>query len=720
MACLVAGVAGAALAWPQSPRKPAASNSEAARQHWSFRPLRSPDLPKVGGSTKPTTAVDAFILSALRKKGLALSRPLDRRKLIRRLTFDLIGLPPKPEEIEAFVKDADPRAYEKLVDRLLASPSYGERWARHWLDVARYADSDGQESDKDRLTAYHYRDFVIRALNRDMPFDQFVRWQIAGDEYEPDNPEAIAATGFIAAGTRAVLPDNLLEEERIRERYNELDDMIATTGVAFLGLTLACARCHDHKYDPVPTRDYYRVLAAFHAGERGEVPILPRTDLAKRRESLRVWQGRYDAARKEYDTWFGEQKRLLADRFPKDARVTDEQYGRLFTEEQKKRWDSLWAGLKAIETEKPPAIPTVFAISDTGPKPRDSWLLDRGDFRLKKERVELGFLSALTRKSGPAEFWMKAKAQGLRDDTTYQRRALADWMTDVERGPGALAARVIVNRIWQGHFGDGLVRTVNDFGRRSDTPSHPELLEWLASELVRNGWKLKTIHRAILLSETYRQGTAYSARGAAIDPENRLLWRRRPLRIESEIFRDSLLSAAGTLNPKMFGPSFRPPIPPEAIQARNVKDPYPGDIQESPETLRRTVYLFHKRVVQYPLMQAFDGPDAAASCGKRNVTTVAPQALAVLNEPFIRRRAEEFARRLESEAGADPSARVQRAYLLALGRPPTKKELDASALFITRRTAARAAREKGEDAGRLALTDFAQVVFGLNEFMYVD
>ncbi len=359
-------------------------------------------------------------------------------------------------------------------------------------------------------------------------------------------------------------------------------------------------------------------------------------------------------------------------------------------------------------------------MADLGGKPRESWLLERGDFHVRKERVELGFLTALSRDRPASAYWSRARAAGARDDTTYQRRALAEWLTDCEHGAGALLARVMVNRLWQGHFGEGLVRTVNDFGKRGEPPSHPELLEWLASELVRGGWRLKPIHRLIVLSAAYRQDVTSNPLGASRDPENRLWWRRQPRRIESEIFRDSMLAVAGTLNRRVYGPAFKPPIQPEAIQARNVTDPYPKDARDTSETRRRTVYLFHKRVVQYPLLSAFDGPDAAACCGRRNVTTVATQALAVLNEPFVRLRAEEFARRLRAEAAGSPAAQVRRAYRLALAREPSPAEVESSVRFLDRQRAARTARESGVDYDLLALTDFAQVMFGMNEFLYVD
>jgi len=660
------------------PGKTAASEGAGAPvRQWAFQPLRAPAPPQTRSPKWVRSTIDRFVLSALERKGLAPAKEADRRVLIRRVTFDLIGLPPTPEDVDRFVRDPDPAAYEKLVDRLLASPQYGERWGRHWLDLVRYADSDGQEGDADRPSAYHYRDFVIRALNQDLRFDTFVRWQLAGDEIEPENTLALSATGFLAAGTHAVLDAVPMEEEKVRERYNELDDILSTTGATFLGLTLGCARCHDHKYDPVPTRDYYRLLAAFNAGDRAQWSLLPAAETAKRRQAEKEWQDRLNAAKQAKDD----------------------------------------AAVKALQAQRPPTLPTALGIKDFGAKPRESWLLERGDFRRPKEVVELGFLTALVRGREPSAYLTAARSTGARTDTTYQRRAVADWMVDTDHGAGALLARVIVNRLWQGHFGEGLVRTVNDFGARSDPPTHPELLEWLASELVRGGWRLKPLHREMLLSATYRQSTTFDAGAAAIDPDNRLLWRRKLRRMESEVYRDTMLALAGTLNPEMYGPGFKPPVQPEAIQARNVKDPYPRDARDTPATRRRSVYMFHKRVTPSPLLQAFDGPDAAAPCGRRNITTVAPQALAVLNEPFVRLRALELAARLRKEAGDDPAAQVRHAYRLALGREPAVDELTAAVTFLRQQSEG---REAGTDRTLLALADFAHVLFGLNELIYID
>ena len=728
------------------------------RKHWSYLPLKSPPLPAVKKIASIHTPVDRFILARLEVKKLAASPPAAARKLVRRIFFDLIGLPPTPEQVDAFLQACanDPRAaVASLVDQLLASPHYGERWARHWLDVVRYADSDGQESDADRPTAHHYRDFVIRSLNDDLAFDIFVRWQLAGDELEPDDAQAVAATGFIVAGTHAELPDNLMEEERIRTRFNELDDMIATTGSAMLGLTLGCARCHDHKYDPVPRRDYYRLLSAFNGGDRAQVPLAPLEVVRRHRQAEAKWQREFDTAKKQFDDWLREarkphetaarrakvdalkvsdeekallkndadsaQAKELEKKFSKELSVEGKDFRQFVSAEELGEWDALEKALKAVETRKPKPLPTALGFADFGARPRETFLLARGDFRAKSEPVELGFLTALSRGKTPADYWKAARAESRRSDSTQQRRALAEWMTDVEHGAGALVARVIVNRVWQHHFGQGLVRTVNDFGARCDPPTHPELLEWLTAEFVKGGWKLKPLHRLIMTSSVYLQDTTFDAAKAKVDPDNRLLWRRRPQRVESEILRDAMLAVSGTLNSQMFGPAVKAPIAPEAIQARNMKDPYPKDLKDTPATRRRSVYMFHKRVVQQPLMQAFDGPDAQASCGRRENTTVAPQALALLNDTFVRARAMDFAERVGKEAGVEPEAQVRLAWRLALGREPSTTELKSGTAFLKAQLRRRSERDPVKtELQQLALADFCQAIFALNEFIYVD
>lgn len=621
--------------------------AEQAKQHWAFQPLHAVEAPKVANVAWPRNPIDQFILARLESAGRQPASALAHRGLIRRTAFDVIGLPPSPEDVDEFCavaeRDRD-GACNALIDRLLASRHYGERWGRHWLDVARYADSDGQETDRDRPQAYQYRDFVIRALNDDMPFDQFVRWQLAGNEYEPDNPAAVAATGFLTAGPFAALPEKLMQDELLRNRYNELDDMISTIGTGLLGLTFGCARCHDHKYDAIPARDYYRMLGALVCGDRAEVTVGP------------------------------SQEKILAYR-------------------------------------------------DAGPQPKPSWLFRRGDYYDHEVPVTLGFLTILTRNKTPQDYWREAREKSAVKDSTVQRRALADWITDVDHGAGALVARVIVNRVWQHHFGSGLVRTVGDFGVRCEAPSHPELLEWLAHDLVQSGWKLRRLHRLILSSATYQQASSGHVPGDSADPDNRLLWKADPRRLEAEILRDAMLAVSGTLNPEMYGPGFKPPIAAEAMLARNIKDPYPNDVKDSAAVRRRSVYMFHKRVIPYPLLQAFDKPDAQQSCNRRDPTTVAPQALALLNDPFVRTAALDFADRLLKDAGSEPAKCVERGYQLAICRAPSDTERLASLEFLETQFKERTARDSKtppDEARRRALADWCQILFSLNEFLYID
>jgi mono/diheme cytochrome c family protein len=751
----------AGAAWPSAGMGPAnLARTELVvtdedRQHWAFKPFQKIEVPF---ADRARASIDRFLLHALAAKKLTPARPADPRVLIRRVAFDITGLPPTPNEVEAFVraKDSD-AAYEALVDRLLASRHYGERWGRHWLDVARYADSDGYESDADRPNAYHYRDFVIKALNDDMPFDEFVRRQLAGDEIAPDDPQAVAATGFLAAGPSETLPDNLLEEERQRSRYNDLDDIVSTTGAALLGLTVGCARCHDHKFDPIPTRDYYRLLAGLHSGDRADVPLGARAEIERTSRARAEWDKQRRAAEGDFKQWLDGQRTALEprlraakiDRLPisdaekallkgspdsaeakqlrkkheKALAITNDEVRNAADDASRRRGEELAGRLAALKKEEPKALPHAFAFKDMGPKPAASWLFRRGDFHDRAIPVELGFLTVLTRGKPAADYWNEARAGANRTDTTHQRRALAAWVTDADRGAGPLLARVIVNRLWQHHFGEGLVRTPNDFGARGDRPTHPELLEWLAADLVAHGWKLKRVHRMILLSAAYRQGDAFDPEKAKADPDNRLLWRMRPRRLEGEVLRDALLAVAGTLNTEMYGPAFKAPIPADAMVARNIKTPYPTDIPDSSAVRRRSVYLFHKRVIPYPLLQAFDAPDAQQCTGRRANTTVVPQALALLNDPFVRARAADFAARLLKESADDPASCVENAYRLAFSRTPTEAEKTAGVEFLAAQERERSSRQPEAapaEIRRATLNDYCQVLFGLNEFIYVD
>ena len=601
--------------------------STAARpDHWAFAPLRKGSL-----------------------ESLSRGDPADPRLLRRRLAFDLTGLPPDDLDLP----------YEQLVDRLLSSPRYGERWARHWLDVARYADSSGYESDLDRRTIYTYRDAVIRAWNDDLPFDLFTQWQLAGDQLAPDNPTALALTGFVACGPASDTTPTDTRRNKEKYRMDELDDIVSTTSQAFLGLTAGCARCHDHKYDPISSREYYQLVAAFRSTRREEKPLSPALRrlhefLEPRRAALReTLIGRLAIPDAEKDILrqpLHPNNALSAGLYKKHGEAVTPADDRLRTAlapEDLARWGEL-----ALEArggaEK--------ALTVTDGQPQKTWLLARGDVDLRTEEVRPGFYRVLD--------------AGLERDPR-PRVALGQWLTDVDRGAGRLLARVIVNRLWQHHFGEGLVATPNDFGTQGERPADAELLDGLARVLIDGGWKLKPLQRLIVLSPRYKS-------------------RRAPVRLEAEALRDSILALSGRLDLTMYGPAVRLHIPGDAIVTRS-KDDYPRLLKDGPEQWRRSVYVFIKRSVALPFFEVNDVPGTSASCGRRARTTVAPQALTLLNDPFVRDCAKAFAIRAGSPG---------KAFEMALGRPPGEKDLEA--------------------ASALDLVDLCHVLFTLNEFIYVD
>jgi hypothetical protein len=606
--------------------------SDADRDFWSFRPLATPAPPDTNNDPWTRTPIDRFILAKLRDKGLSPNPLAAPRTLVRRLYLDLIGLPPTPEEVEKFLAGGD-GAYERLVDELLASCHFGERWAQYWLDVARFAESDGFEHDSDRPLAYHYRDFVIQAINDDLPFDTFVRWQIAGDEIEPENPLAWIATGFLAGG---VFPTQITESEFERTRYDQLDDMTATTGVAFLGLTVGCARCHDHKYDPIRSHDYYRLLSTFGTTVRSE---------------------------KKFD------------RLP-------------FEDASSPKPVSVQVGCEGLPPAKSHAHDRGYPYFYP-----ETYVLGRGDPEKKLQVAQQSFLPVLMRNGRTAAHWQTADRTDK--SKTYQRRALANWLTDANDGAGNLLARVIVNRLWQHHFGRGIVATPNDFGTSGEPPSHPELLEWLASELVRGDWRLKPIHKLILTSSVYRQSSASNAANATHDSENAYYWRFQPRRLEAEAIRDSILACSGQLDVKMFGP---------------------GSLDESMR--RRSIYFTVKRSQMIPSMQLFDRPESLVSISARASTTTAPQALFFMNNPVVRSAAEGFANRVQGAADNSLDVAIQRAFRIAISREASIKEVDLWRTMIN--SEAREYRGRGNiDGQRLALAHFCQLLLGTSEFLYI-
>ena len=727
--CFVAASCAVALANAQDGARPAASRGidiAAGRRFWAFQPLRAISPPAPGVSAAQAawakTPIDQFIIAKLAERGLHPNSIADRRTLIRRVSFDLIGLPPTPAETDAFLNDASPDAYQKLLDRLLASPHYGERWGRHWLDVARFGESDGFEQDFDRPAAYQYRDFVIRALNADMPFDQFVQWQIAGDELAPDDWQANAATGFLTAG---VFPTQITEKEFESTRYNQLDDMVSTVGNAMLGLTIGCARCHDHKYDPIASADYYHLTAAFATAIRSDVDfdVTPPTERPARllawRKQLAAAQQRLDekmaaAARVDFGNYFtaaweapwltnGRWPALLAHGGRSIDKAAYEHAKRDFTENLL-GIAPLRSSLARLQSEGPRRDMAKVQITSEGLKPVKSladdrgfphfyktvYVLRRGDPNSKIEPATLSFPLVLMRGKEPG-YWQTAAPVGAR--TSHRRAALARWLTDVDQGGGNLVARVIVNRLWQHHFGTGLVATPNDFGAQGERPSNPELLDWLANDLVTHRWNLKRLHRLMMSSAVYMQSSETDAARLQADPHDVLLWRWQPRRLEAEPIRDAMLYVSGQLDETPFGP---------------------GTLDQN--SRRRSIYFFVKRSQLIPMMMVLDWPEPLSSIGSRPVTTVAPQALLFMNSPQARQYAEAFARKIQQTSAGDS---IAAAYRAAYGRPPSSGELEAAQAFIEHQASSYgASHAKLPDAA--ALADFCQALMSGNEFVYVN
>ncbi|OWK39740.1 PSD1 and planctomycete cytochrome C domain-containing protein [Fimbriiglobus ruber] len=701
--------------------------TEKDKQYWAYRPLQTIAPPTVKAAEWARTPIDTFLLAKMEATGVVPAADADKRTLIRRVTFDLTGLPPTPQDVEAFVSDPSPTAYEKVVDRLLASPRFGERWARHWLDPARYAESHGFEHDYFRPHAYHYRDFVIKALNADMPYDQFVRWQIAGDELAPGDALALAATGFLGAG---VYPTQITNSEAERIRYDAMDDMLATTGYAVLALTVACARCHDHKYDPIPTRDYYRMLAAFTTTVRSEVDVDLGTPAEK--QAAKEFEAKLKPVTDELKTfeekelvgrfaaWVAEQVKK-GEKLPKvtDAKVAKplqtvwegkQPVDKLPKPErdallkwyapQDAEWKARDAKVKAVEKTRPKSTVVKIQACTEGLKPMrhhtadgsipdfypETYVLKRGDAGQKDGVATQGFLQLLSRAPDGEVHWITAKPSGAH--SSFRRTGMAKWLTDTDTGAGALAARVIVNRLWHHHFGRGIVSTVNDFGLQGDPPTHPELLEWLANDLVRNGWSLKHMHKLIVTSRAYQLGGAATPTALKADPDNKL-WSHRPKRrLEAEAIRDNLLAVGGVLDETMYGP---------------------GTLDQGMR--RRSIYFTVQRSQLIPMLQVFDWPDTLTSASARSTTVVAPQALLFLNNGAVRGWAAGFATRLKPAAEKGLPAAVDAAYRIAFGRLPTLTETEAGVAFLT------AKKSKGMDA---ALGEYALVLMSLNEFIYVD
>jgi len=683
---------------------------------WSLKPVKRVEPPAVKNKRWVRTPIDRFVLARLESSGIAPALEADKRVLTRRLYFDFIGMPPTPEQMERFLADKRADAYERLVDELLASPSYGEHWARGWLDVIRYSDSNGFDWDEFRPKAWRFRDYVIRSFNSDKLFDQFIREQLAGDELVEGPPkthaeqDALIATTYLRLGPQDNSAGAFNEQDRARAEW--MADLTETTGSAFLGLTMSCCRCHDHKYDPISQADHFRLRAFFEPVKYADDVAL---DLAPEQEATRAHNKSIDEQTKPLanqldDIFAGVKDRLREERI---AKLVPEEKLLLDTPKEQ-RTNDLKAKIEAVEKKVDPSDKEVKAALKEGEKSQHEKLekeiaalkkqkreftlgllaadnpekvpvtkiLFQGDHKAPREPVEPGFISALD--PNPAIVGPVANKK-----STGRRLTLAEWIVSPQN---PLTARVMVNRIWQGYFGEGLVATPNDFGLAGARPENPELLDWLAGEFVRGGWSMKRMHRLVVTSATYRQAA------------------REPRRLSAEQLRDSLLAVSGLLTNKAGGSPVWPDLPPEILQANpaflddnaeKTKGWYPSSKAEQNV---RSIYLVQKRTVRVPFMETFDLPENSASCARRNESTVAPQALSLLNSPLAVEAARSFSNRVRAEAGDDLNRQIERAFELALQRRPAKSELDACLRMAQQRS----------------LAEVCRALLNLNEFIYLD
>jgi hypothetical protein len=727
-----------------------------AGDYWAFKlPVQAP-VPVVARAF--SNPIDRFLEKARQEKGLKAAPKADRLTLLRRAYMDLIGLPPTPEEIDAYMKDTASGAWERLIDKLLASPHYGERWGRHWLDAARYADSSGYENDTDQPNLFRYRDYVIKSFNDDKPYNTFIKEQIAGDEIPNRTDDSLIATGFLRLGARV----RNHEHANPARRYDYLDDVLGAIGKGVLGLTVQCARCHDHKFDPILMKDYYAMEASIFGYVEVEYPLGPReqADAYMRKiteigEKVADLKDQVDEIDKPYRNKLALEEirkkfppeMVRAVEKPDSARTAGEKLiaiqlletgvqvrsanaDAIMSPEDKAKKKALNDQIAALNAEMPKPVPMASIVTDGdwrsvglgygdynkgacpkceleyegagkfiefGPgkanyKVPPSYFLMRGDPDSKAYPTRPGFLSVITSGNPPTEL---PPADGR---TSGRRLAMAEWLTSRDN---PLPARVIVNRIWQHHFGKGIVPTLDNFGKMGEPPTNQALLDWLAVEFMNKGWSIKQMHRLMMTSEAWQMASEYDdAAGAKNDPEDTYLWRYRIQRLEGEIIRDNIMSVAGSIDLTMGGPAIFPHVEEESLKAlfrgiwRNHDD--------GPEVWRRSVYIYQKRALPFPMVNTFDLPDQSQSFGARYVSTVPTQALTLMNDDFVIRQAQLFADRIKKEAGNDVAKQIDLAYRLALTRPPTATELSIATDMI----------------GSGSLVDFANVMLNLSEFLY--
>jgi hypothetical protein len=698
----------------EAPKAKPTEISPEARNYWAYRPIHRPDVPSDSNPRWIRSPIDAFILAKLEAAKLNPAPPADNVAIVRRVYYDLIGLPPTPEQVAAFINDPAPNAYEKLIDQLLDSPLYGEKWGRHWLDVVRYAETNGYERDGPKPFAWRYRDYVIQSFNEDKPYDQFVREQLAGDELSSSKPTdgsrwdsaPIIASGYYRLGLWDDEPADPLQA-----RFDGLDDIVATTAQTFLAMTMNCARCHDHKIDPIPQTDYYSLLAFFE-------DVRPYSNDANVSSSSTVrdiatpeMQAKYDATLRGREARATElqaaMKRIEDDAIrqmpavdqreaegPQRIRIITFKMPKYLSAEQKKEYADLKKDLERIKRQPGPPRTLALSVNNCIANPPTSHVMIRGNAHAHGPAVEPGFPLVL---GFPAPTIPKP---GKDAHSSGRRTVLANWITS---SANPLTARVMVNRIWQHHFGRGIVPTPNDFGKFGQPPTHPELLDWLADEFIRGGWRVKRIHKLLMLSSAYRMSARADARALQVDPANTLFWRFNARRLTAEEVRDSILAVSGQLRTKMAGPSIYPRLPFEVLHGQSM--PGEGWGKSTPaEEARRSIYVHIKRSLLVPILGQHDQADTDSSCPVRYTTTVPTQALGMLNGEFANEQAAAMAERLQREASNDLSKQVQKAICLTTGRVAKAEEVQRDLEF---------AREHG-------LAKYCLMLLNTNEFMYLD
>ena len=718
-----------------------------ARQlsYWAFQPVRQLNPPEVRTTNWARNPIDKFVHAKLDEKQLTPSPEADKATLLRRVTLDLIGLPPTPDELREFQSDTSPNAYEKVVDRLLVSPRYGERWGRHWLDLARYADSDGFKADHTRPNIWRYRDYVIQSFNSDKPYDRFIREQIAGDEIWPNSFEAKIATGF-----NRHYPEEYNAQNLRARRQEILNDITDTTGAVFLGMTFGCAKCHDHKFDPILQEDYYKLQAFFaNVSAVDDLALMTPDQLASYQKKRAIWEEQTRTIRDEmaailkpvrdklYHSRFiayapdvqAAVEKQVAQRSPLERwmvhrtepflTLSDENdWDKTLKGDDKARYEKLAGELKKYAPSYPGDMPVASYMTELGRDAPPTSTLAVGNVEKPIKEVQPGFPSVLN----PPEPKI-VRPTGL--DSTGRRTALANWIADPTN---PFTARVMVNRIWQHHFGKGIVATPSDFGVMGTRPSNPELLDWLASEFERSGWSIKHMHRLMVTSSTYRQSSAFREDAAEIDNSDKYLWRFLRQRLDAEVIRDATLYVSGLLNLKMGGPGVYAELPTGMPTPRGGWD----TDKNAAERDRRSIYIFVRRNSRYPMLEVFDVASTQETCPRRDVTTIAPQALTLVNSKLSREWSESLAARVIHDAGPQLTAEMDRAYLLLYSRHPDSQERDMSFTFLDRQLKILSERAgAGERLSQVpdipagmnplqaaALVDFCQALVNSNEFVY--